>query len=400
MSTEDRPEDRNEAAVEAGARRSIVKALGLRGKLVLASAAIGLIPLAVATTIAIQQVKVETEQMAGDFLLIQAAQTAEKLDRNLFERYGDVQAFASNPSALGSRDQIEKAANNYVRNYGIYDLMVVVDLDGSVVGTSTIDEDGRPIDSNVLRGSNFEGEDWFEAIRMGKIGHGESFYADLREEAPVAATRGGRGLSLVFAAPVYDEDDQVARIWINYASSARIVSEIMEGLRVQMNERGFTTVETQVLSESGQLIDDFDPEAIMTDFNLVSIGLESAKAVVSGESGYVREIHKRRQVEQVNGYAASKGALGFAGYGWGVLVRQDSEEAFAASRELTVSSLQVGAVAAVCILAAAWFGALAFVRIVDRLAGAVSSLESGDLDIDIPVRSNDELGALGEKLAG
>ena len=67
----------------------------------------------------------------------QTAQTiADKVDRNLFERYGDVQAFATNrivqerynwytPGEEGN--EIAHAMNDYVKTYGIYYLTLFVD---------------------------------------------------------------------------------------------------------------------------------------------------------------------------------------------------------------------------------------------------------------------------------
>ena len=62
------------------------------------------------------------------------------IDRNLFERYGDVQAFGVNAAAWeptnwknpSETNPLIQAMNAYMTNYGLYKLMLFVDLQGNV----------------------------------------------------------------------------------------------------------------------------------------------------------------------------------------------------------------------------------------------------------------------------
>ena len=70
-----------------------------------------------------------------------AADIADKIDRNLFERYGDVQAFGVNSvvrdrddwGKVGEENSIARAMNRYVQLYGVYTLTMLLDTDGNVV---------------------------------------------------------------------------------------------------------------------------------------------------------------------------------------------------------------------------------------------------------------------------
>ena len=75
--------------------------------------------------------------------MVIANETIDKIDRNLFERYGDVQAFAANPYALsGTPEQIASTADTYTGLYVIYDLMVVADAaSGKVIAVNTRDKE-------------------------------------------------------------------------------------------------------------------------------------------------------------------------------------------------------------------------------------------------------------------
>ena len=89
---------------------------------------------------------------------------ADKIDRNLFERYGDVQAFGFN-AVVEDRSQWYKvgAANNrivdrtnaYVAAYGMYVLSTLVDAEGRVVSVNDKDASGKPVESESIYGQNF-----------------------------------------------------------------------------------------------------------------------------------------------------------------------------------------------------------------------------------------------------
>ena len=92
-----------------------------------------------------------------------AAGVAEGIDTNLFERYGDVQAFAVNDAAkdtanwgnASDSNLLIRAMNNYTKLYGMYDVMLVLDKNGVVQAVNTVGADGKPIKSQSLVGSSF-----------------------------------------------------------------------------------------------------------------------------------------------------------------------------------------------------------------------------------------------------
>ena len=112
-------------------------------------------------------------------------------------------------------------------------------------------------------------------------------------------------------------------------------------------------------------------------------------------------------VEQVIGYARSAGKGGFKdlpefeGLGWGVILGQDQRVAFAPittlqKGELTRFGLTV-LVAALVAVGAVWFGASRGRRIsqpIQELGQAARQISTGDLNVQVPVRSADEIGQL------
>ena len=46
--------------------------------------------------------------------------------------------------------------------YGIYDLMLVADLDGKIIAANTVDSTGKLLDTSRLIGRSVKGEAWFD----------------------------------------------------------------------------------------------------------------------------------------------------------------------------------------------------------------------------------------------
>jgi len=123
---------------------------------------LSLLPLAIVGWLSYSRAYDDLTVATANKLQTMAIETSDKVDRNLFERYGDVQAFAENPSAKGTPEQITEVANFYTKCYGIYDLMLVADLDGKIIAANTVDSTGKLLDTSRLIGRSVKGEAWFD----------------------------------------------------------------------------------------------------------------------------------------------------------------------------------------------------------------------------------------------
>lgn len=133
----------------------------LRTRLVLTFVPLALAGLGVQGFMAFQDASEQLLNAQGQAMLAEAVNVADKLDRTLFERYGDVQAFAFNPLANGSSDEVRMAANTYTKAYGLYDLMLVSDIDGTILAANDLTYDGRSLDTSSLVGTSVTAEPWF-----------------------------------------------------------------------------------------------------------------------------------------------------------------------------------------------------------------------------------------------
>lgn len=329
----------------------------------------------------------------GMELHLMAEQTADKIDRNLFERYGDVQAFAANPLANGKPEEITSAANTFTRLYGIYDLMIVADAQGRIIATNSVTFDGKGFDNSSLTGQSVKGEAWFDEVISGRIRPGQSYFADMATDKRIADVTRGTGHALAFAAPILDAEGKVVRVWANFAAPGRIIGEVMKDLREELKGDGMSTLEAQVISGAGLVLDDADASAILK-VNLVESGLQAAKEALEGKEGFTVEEHKRRKVAQVNGYAQSKGALGFPGYGWAVLLRQDYDEAMAAAHAMGWQIVGMVGIQVVGTAVLGFFVSRALSKPIVNSIKVLGEVAKGDLTKRVEVTTQDEIGVL------
>ena len=357
---------------------------------------LGIVPVVVLGFFAYSQAKGSLIDAAGDRMEVSAIDTAELIDRNLFERYGDVQAFASNVAVASDPAEATRVANFLTKGYGVYDLMLIVGLDGRIIAANNQDETGATIDTRALVGRSVANEEWFQVVSSGSTPAGGTYYTDVERNEIVSQTFGDDRLTLPFTAPILDADGTMVGIWHNDASFQRIVGDITESIRHELDGTGVTTVETQVLASDGTVIDDLDPDAVLS-LNLVNLGVEAAKLATSGDGGHgtVQEVHARRGIEQLNGYASSDGALGFDGYGWGVLVRQDASEATQAAVALRNAILAVALISAVIIIMIGTWFARSISKPVQRVVERAKLIAGGQCDIEpLDVTRSDEIGEL------
>lgn len=371
-----------------------LRCMSIKSKMLVSLFLIGLTPAATVGLIAYRSCRDGQVAESGLRLQTLAEETIDKVDRNLFERYGDVQAFAANPKSLGDPAALRAAANHYTRLYGIYDLMMIVDRDGQILVANTEAFNGDAVDSAALIGKSVRGETWYEEIASGRIKLGATFYSDLERNERVAAIAKTNGLCLAFAAPIVDEQGNVVRIWVNWASWDRIVGEIMVNQRQGLVEKGYQNINAQLISKEGVVLFDEQAEDILQT-NLAETGLIAAKHLVDGQRGYTTERNTELKTQQINGFAASKGALGFAGYHWGVLVRQNAADAYRLARSLALSMALVVGVASLVVAAASYGLAKAICQPILDVVRIVQGAADGELTQRVTVRSMDEVGVLG-----
>jgi len=363
----------------------------LRVLLVVVVLACTTIPLAGLGIFAWQRSEGDWVTNSGQLLQSEARSTIDKIDRNLFERYGDVQAFAFNPDASADPATVSEAADFYSKSYVIYDLLLVVDLTGHVVAGNTVTGDGVTIAPSSYAGADLSSRPWFtQALALPA---GQTYVQDPEVDPLVSGATGRDDATLVFAAPVYGADGSVQRLWVNWASVPRVIGQIMDEQVAGLKGRGLD-VTAQMLRSDGVVL--VGPGA--TDsLDLAGSGSPAATALVGGDSGHGTDDTADGtgdDADKVRGWSASQGALGFAGYGWGVVLSEDLSDAVAPASSLLRAVLLVAVVVAALVAVIALFVARALTRPLDRAVGALEQVADGDLRPRLPESGTDEVRSL------
>ena len=406
--------------------QSFLRKLGLTPKLVGLLLVFGVIPMGVVAYIGFTATG-SIEESAGHQFQMVSENIADKIDRNLFERYGDVQVFASNRilterynwyTADPASNQITQTMNDYVKTSGIYYLTMFVDTEGDVIAVNSLDEKGNAIDTAFLYKKNFNEAAWFQALQAEQYTTAMPFTAKGNEistgtyiedvhvdEDVKVAYPGDDGLTLGFSAPVYQDGDLIG-YWTNRAKFS-LVEEIFEQTYQELKHTNVPGAELTLLDDQGRILVDYDPgtqetealvhnlDTVFKKFNLAEKGVVMAQKAIAGESGFMNSFNAKKEISQVGGFTHLKGALGYPGMNWAILVRVPADEA---AFEAVAIRRDIWLAVLVCLGAIFPIGILIGRAVVRRVTPVVEIAEKaaqGDLTGRVPVTSADELGQMG-----
>ena len=373
---------------------SRIRFRGLRPKLVLALLAMGLLPMTAITALVFFKSRGMLLDDASATMQVAANEALDKIDRTLAAANSDGLIFASNPSARGSKEQVTGLMNSLMARSDRYDLMIVADITGHIVAVNTLDYAGQSIASAGLIGQNVKDKEWFTRSASGALRAGQSYVTDVELDPMVAAVYGGGGQTVAFSTPIHDAAGKVVGVWSNRVSLRRILTDIIGAEQELLAKVGHPGVEGLLIAQSGMVLAARDTASIM-HLNLVQAGRQAAKLASQGKGGSITEADTRTHVRQVTGYAASVGALGFAGLGWGLLLQQDEATATASAGSLRNQVLIVGTLDVLLIIALAWWLAGTITRPITKTVAFIGAIaESGDLARSLAVESDDEIGVL------
>lgn len=404
-----------------------MKHWGIASKLVALFSLFGLIPMVAIGFIAFNASK-NMEANVGSEFETTAEMIADKIDRNLFERYGDVQAFGLNEVILRqsnwglrpANNDISAAMNQYVTTYGIYYLTILVDTDGNPIAVNSVNAEGAPISTEALMTKNYGETPWFKALaaqqyttKMPYSAPGNdistgTYIEDLHLDPDVkAAYPADDGLTLGFSAPVYSEEGSIIAYWSNRTKFS-LVEEVFQETYQQLKADGYPGAELTLLDGQGRVIVDYDPvkngtedvvhnlsDAILK-LNLAEEGVAVAQEAVAGKTGYATAPHVRKKIMQTGGYTHLKGALGYPGMNWSVLVRIPQDEAAVESSAIQRSVLITGLVCLGLLLPIGWWVGRRGTHLVKVVQEGADKMAQGDYAARVAVQSQDEIGQLGE----
>ncbi len=188
------------------------------------------------------------------------------ISSQFYERYGDAQAFSYN-DALKTNDKasMESALNNYTKLYGIYDLILYVDLQGNLIASNTVDIKGNKISSDKLKAKNFSNESWFKAVLGNQfVEDKEKGFKGTHFEGPykdslIDEVYGGESWATSFSAPVMDSSGKVIGILSNRSNMEWVEQEVRNTYN-SMKNAGLAKAEMVLVNKEGLFIVEHTPD--------------------------------------------------------------------------------------------------------------------------------------------
>jgi methyl-accepting chemotaxis protein PixJ len=301
-----------------------------------------------------------------------AAGMADKVNRFMAERYGDVQTLSdlpafNNPKVINVVSSSEKNAllDQFIQNYGVYDSIAVFDTNGNVVSQSA----GTAVANHKDR-SYFQ-----EAVKTGKA---------VISQPEVSKTTGK--VVIHFAAPIRNK----ATGQITGVVRSRMPVSALEETIKNFSENG---EQYHLVDASGKFFVALEKDQVgrsaKDDFKALAQRLETKNTGV--EFG----VDSMSKHDQLIAYAPLKQFSKMPDLKWDAIIAVDKEIAFKSERELALLLFLGTLGASAAVAAVASILANRATQPILASADAVGKIGQGQLDTRVDVTGTDELAVLG-----
>lgn len=327
-----------------------------------------------------------------------AYNAADKLDRNMFERYGDVQAFAVSKQATSLYvDEIIPWMNTMTKIYAPnYSLMLMANLSGKIIASNTIKADGTALQTNTVIGQNVSSQAWFQAAVTGKITQNSSLVTDVHHEPLVAAVYGAQNdLAMSFTAPVRGATGEVIGVWINFFDW-QVVKTILSDVERIASSEGHQHVNLILANKLGFLLAGANDESILknklTDYASFLGATKKPSGYANGYS--YSQIDLGGNQPAIEAWSREFGYSSYNGLNWIVGASQDNSEITAEGRGLLGAVIAAALAVLAMTVLSGWLLARYLARRVNNMVGVAVELAKGDINQKIEDHNQDEIGDL------
>jgi len=305
---------------------------------------------------AIDQIK----DRIGHNLADLAAQTSDKLERGMFERYREIALVTSRPVLTTEEytlDQRRQALERVQRSYDYYEWIGLTDTDGKVLVSG----------NRLLEGADVSKRPWFiEGMRGGHAGDvHEALLLD--KLLPPQADKGPRRFVDV-AFPYADKNGKVRGVLGAHLSWnwARDVERSVVGSADRESD-----TQTLILSSTGRVL--LGPRELMD----TTLALDSFRNASPTQRGAFTVERWPDGKDYVVGFQKGSGYASYPGLGWVVLVRQQVDTAWQPLFDMRRHALASGLLLALLFSLAGVVLARRITRPLKQLAASAGELRDG-----------------------
>jgi methyl-accepting chemotaxis protein PixJ len=351
--------------------------LSLKAKATAIALALGIIPAVAIGTIGYYSASQSESQQIYASEKAKVNALSQALTNFLAERYGDILVLSKLPILADSkfRETIslqEKQAvlNEYLKAYGVYDSITVINLAGNAF--IEIGEKAPSKYSNL--------DDFQEVLKTGR---------------PAFSQRqsGATGkFSVFFAAPVKDSVTGKTIAVIRTRLPIKSLEALVEPFQASASNEIF------LLDRSNKffLVPEDEQEMLAQPLEKQFSKIDLQQIAEKPGITIVQDLDDNR--ESLLAYSALEKREGLPDFGWYVFSNTSTFEAFAAKRQLLLTTLLGTGVTAIAIALIAVLLAERATRPILSAAEAVEKIGRGELDTRVAVEGEDELAALGANI--
>lgn len=353
------------------------RSLSLRTKTTLLAVLLSTIPVVAIGGVAYYFSSRSLAERIRETQLQKTASIADKVNRFMYSRYGDIQVLAAHPilanrkvQAVMSQAEREAVLNEYAKTYGVYTLIAFAELDGTTPLRSTITQDPAP---------SIKERDFFKT----PLATGQPFISQ-----PGKSTV-NKTVNFFISAPVKETGSNKFIGVVRTRMPIESLDNVIQGV---LN----TEDEYHVLDETGKMFlakeKDEEGKQAKESFPNLSSSIESkvAAAVVEDHNGK----------EQLLTYIPLPNYLNMPNLKLGVVISSDASTSFKPQKDL-LFTLAVGTgITALFVGILATLLANRAVKPIREAAQVVAQIGSGDLETRLEVVGEDELGVLSSNING
>ncbi len=252
----------------------------------------------------------------GETLVVMASNVSQHLEQTIFERKGDIELLTkasvfqqSNTYAMSTYLQV------VLQTYQAYMALSYVDVEGTILASTSLD----------LVDQNISDESILVSMRQTPRFH-------LEDVRPLPYFHQTLGLTL--AAPVWTPEGQLQGLVLGHVGLSYLQKIFGRALQTHGDQDGHVSYsEWLMLTHDGTVIVDsvLNQEGLV---NLQDLGLSSALLLKNGPAYYVKELHLRKEIPVITGYAQTQEIQGISGIHWGILVRKNQADVLASLQDV------------------------------------------------------------------
>lgn len=388
----------------------------VRNKLLLMMIALSLLPLLGMSAFSYFISKKRIQESITLSLGKMAQDTADKVDLVLAGKKDEIHSMATTYPLIyrgfGEKDRksLTLLLNNYCFNSNVYDLLLVLDASGVVVGVNTTDRNLVPLPAEKLSGivgagiSRFSEEQELFSNSM----KGQNDRRDWYQSKIVRTLYGYGGednshlFNIAFSEPIVDpETREVVGVWINILNWSYF-QNIMDNVELDLANLDLRTGYGFMVARDANTV--------------IAHRSRLHRRIEGGRTGQAQDFYQTRLVED-HGLGDLRKALllkrsnhaydvygsgkiaGFApiddtSFGWIVGVEIDQADIFRPIRTLSYWLVAVTIVLAALVVVFTYIMAEGITVPLKSLIGSASTIAQGNFSQRVPIRSSDEVGML------